>query len=75
MTNLEFKMKQISDDIFEFFQIQSAITIWVRFLWRNVKLYYNDCDIIQYEVNNLIHKVQINKIVLLISFLMHSMTH
>ena len=31
-------MKQISDDIFEFFQIQSAITIWVRFLWRNVSL-------------------------------------
>ena len=75
MTNLEFKMKQISDDIFEFFQIQSAITIWICFLWRNVKLYCNDSDIIQYEVNNLIHKVQINKIVLLISFLMHSMTH
>ena len=44
MTNLEFKMKQISDDIFEFFKIQSAITIWVCFLWRNVKLYYNDSD-------------------------------
>ena len=37
-------MKQISDDIFEFFQIQSAITIWVRFLWRNVKLDFNDND-------------------------------